>query len=39
VLVDGAEIELTQSALIMEKLVSKFLFSKAAEGGQSADSP
>jgi phospholipid/cholesterol/gamma-HCH transport system substrate-binding protein len=39
VLVDGAEIELTQSALIMEKLVSKFLFSKAAEGGPSADSP
>jgi phospholipid/cholesterol/gamma-HCH transport system substrate-binding protein len=37
VLVDGAEIELTQSALIMEKLVSKFLFSKAAEGGQNAD--
>lgn len=34
VLADGSEIELTQSALIMEKLVSKFLFSKAAEGGQ-----
>ena len=39
VLVDGAEIELTQSALIMEKLVSKFLFNKAAEGGPSADGP
>jgi len=37
VLVDGSEIELTQSALIMEKLVSKFLFNKAAEGGQAAD--
>jgi phospholipid/cholesterol/gamma-HCH transport system substrate-binding protein len=31
-LVDGSEIDLTQSALVMEKLVSKFLFSKAAEG-------
>lgn len=30
----GSEIELTQSALIIEKLVSKFLFSKAAEGGE-----
>ena len=38
VLVDGAEIELTQSALIMEKLVRECLFSKAAEGGQSVDS-
>jgi len=37
VLVDGSEIELTQSALIMEKLVSKFLFSKAAESGQDAN--
>jgi phospholipid/cholesterol/gamma-HCH transport system substrate-binding protein len=39
VLVDGAEIELTQSALIMEKLVSKFLFEKAAEGGQGEPEP
>ena len=31
-LVDGSEIELTQSALVLEKLVGKFLFNKAAEG-------
>ncbi|MGD2074269.1 MAG: outer membrane lipid asymmetry maintenance protein MlaD [Gammaproteobacteria bacterium] len=31
-LAEGSEIELTQSALVMEKLVSKFLFNKAAEG-------
>lgn len=31
---NGSEIELTQSALIIEKLISKFLFSKAAEGGE-----
>jgi phospholipid/cholesterol/gamma-HCH transport system substrate-binding protein len=29
---DGSEIEMTQSALVLEKLVSKFLFNKAAEG-------
>ena len=34
VLHDGSEIELTQSALVLEKLVSKFLFEKAAEGGE-----
>jgi phospholipid/cholesterol/gamma-HCH transport system substrate-binding protein len=34
---NGSEIEITQSALIMEKLVSKFLFSKAAEGESSAE--
>ena len=34
VLHDGSEIELTQSALVLEKLVSKFLFDKAAEGGE-----
>lgn len=34
VLTDGSDIELTQSALIMEKLVSKFLFDKASEGGE-----
>ncbi len=37
VLVDGGELELTQSALIMEKLVSKFLFDKAAQGGSAED--
>jgi phospholipid/cholesterol/gamma-HCH transport system substrate-binding protein len=34
VLHDGSQIELTQSALVLEKLVSKFLFDKAAEGGE-----
>ncbi|HFD81440.1 MAG TPA: outer membrane lipid asymmetry maintenance protein MlaD [Gammaproteobacteria bacterium] len=29
---DGSEIEITQSALVLEKLVSKFLFSKTSEG-------
>jgi phospholipid/cholesterol/gamma-HCH transport system substrate-binding protein len=29
---DGDEIQLTQSALVMEKVVGQFLFSKAAEG-------
>ncbi|MCO6411504.1 MAG: outer membrane lipid asymmetry maintenance protein MlaD [Thiogranum sp.] len=33
VLTDGSQIELTQSAIIIEKLVSKFLFDRAAEGG------
>ena len=37
VLVDGSQIELTQSALVMEKLVSKFLFNKAAEGDRAGD--
>jgi len=32
VLKDGSQIELTQSALVLEKLVSKFLFEKASEG-------
>jgi phospholipid/cholesterol/gamma-HCH transport system substrate-binding protein len=32
VLEDGDEIQLTQSALVMEQVVGKFLFSKAAEG-------
>ena len=31
---DGSEIEMTQSALVLEKLVGKFLFDKAAEGGE-----
>jgi phospholipid/cholesterol/gamma-HCH transport system substrate-binding protein len=35
-LVQGSEIDLTQSALVLEKLVSKFLFDKAAEGGEPA---
>lgn len=29
---NGSQIELTQSAIVLEKLVSKFLFDKAAEG-------
>lgn len=33
VLKDGSQIELTQSALVLEKLVSKFLFEKASESG------
>jgi len=32
VLKEGSQIELTQSALVLEKLVSKFLFEKASEG-------
>lgn len=32
VLKNGSDIELTQSAIIIEKLVSKFLFNKAADG-------
>jgi len=32
VLENGSQIELTQSALVLEKLVSKFLFDKASEG-------
>jgi len=44
VLTDGSEIQLTQSALVLEKLISKFLFQKASEGGTDntpgkADSP
>lgn len=31
---DGSEIELTQSSLVLEKLISKFLFSKSSEGSQ-----
>jgi phospholipid/cholesterol/gamma-HCH transport system substrate-binding protein len=30
-LTDGAQIEFTQSAIVLENLISKFLFSKAAE--------
>ncbi len=31
-LVEGSEIDLTQSALVLERLVSKFLFNKTTEG-------
>jgi phospholipid/cholesterol/gamma-HCH transport system substrate-binding protein len=37
-LADQGEIELTQSAIVLEKLVSKFLFSRAEQGG-SAETP
>jgi len=37
-LADGSEIELTQSSLVLEKLVSKFLFEKAAEGDSASES-
>lgn len=33
VLGDGDRIQLTQSALVLEKIIGQFLFSKAAEGG------
>ncbi len=33
-LMDGSEIDLTQSALVLEKLVGKFLLNKAAEGDE-----
>ena len=36
-LTDGSEIEMTQSALVLEKLVGKFLFNKVAEGSESAE--
>lgn len=36
-LADGNQIQFTQSAIVLENLISKFLFSKAAE--QPADSP
>ncbi|MBM5812248.1 MAG: outer membrane lipid asymmetry maintenance protein MlaD [Gammaproteobacteria bacterium] len=32
-LADGAELQFTQSAVVLENLISKFLFSKAAEEG------
>lgn len=38
VLKNGSQIELTQSALVLEKLVSKFLFDKASESGSDGDS-
>lgn len=33
-LADGAELQFTQSAVVLENLISKFLFSKAAEEGK-----
>ncbi len=36
-LTDGGEIELTQSALVLEKLVSKFMFEKATEADKAND--
>ena len=38
-LVAGDTIKSTQSAVILENLISQFLFSKASEGGQSSPSP
>jgi phospholipid/cholesterol/gamma-HCH transport system substrate-binding protein len=38
-LADQGEIELTQSAIVLEKLVSKFLFSQAEQGGSAASPP
>ena len=34
VLRDGGEIEITQSALVLEEVVGQFIFSKAQEGGK-----
>lgn len=34
---EGDEIELTQSALVLEQVIGQFLFSKAAEGGGSTE--
>jgi phospholipid/cholesterol/gamma-HCH transport system substrate-binding protein len=38
-LADRSEIALTQSAIVLEKLVSKFLFSQAEQGGGAAAAP
>ncbi len=35
-LAEGSELQFTQSAVILEQLIGKFLFSKAEEGGTSA---
>lgn len=35
-LADGSELQFTQSAVVLEQLIGKFLFSKAEEGGTSA---
>jgi len=34
----GSEVEITQSAIVLEQMVSKFLFSQAEKGGTSAES-
>jgi phospholipid/cholesterol/gamma-HCH transport system substrate-binding protein len=34
---DGERVRLTQSAVVLENLISQFLFNKAAEGGESKD--
>ncbi|WP_457674370.1 outer membrane lipid asymmetry maintenance protein MlaD [Thiolapillus sp.] len=34
VLRDGSEIEITQSALVLEEVIGQFIFSKAQEGGK-----
>ena len=34
---DGDKLKLTQSAVVLENLISQFLFSKAAEGGNNKD--
>ncbi len=34
VLKDGSEIEVTQSALVLEEVIGQFIFSKAQEGGK-----
>lgn len=39
VLKDGSTIKLTQSALVLENLISQFLFSKASETRQDAPAP
>jgi phospholipid/cholesterol/gamma-HCH transport system substrate-binding protein len=36
-LADGSELQLTQSAVVLEQLIGKFLFSKAEEGGAAAE--
>ncbi len=35
ILADGETLKLTQSAVVLEKLISQFMYSKAAEGGGS----
>jgi phospholipid/cholesterol/gamma-HCH transport system substrate-binding protein len=36
VLANGDTIKLTQSAVVLEKLISQFMYSKAAEGGSAS---
>jgi phospholipid/cholesterol/gamma-HCH transport system substrate-binding protein len=35
---EGSELQLTQSAVVLEQLIGKFLFSKAEEGGSTSSS-